>query len=68
MRAFTNNTYAQPKTCGAVLVATKPMPLTSAPNGDEVLLTDASDSRALLSPSAIGDGNVTATHALKTNK
>jgi hypothetical protein len=33
---------------------------TSAPNGDEVSLTVASCSRALLSPSAIGDGNVTA--------
>jgi hypothetical protein len=61
MMAFTNNTYVQQKTCGAVLVAAKLMPLTSAPNGDEVLSTDTSCSRTLLSPSAIGDGNVTAT-------
>jgi hypothetical protein len=68
MMAFTNNTYVQQKTCGAVLVAAKLMPLTSAPNGDEVLPTNASCSRTLPSPSAIGDGNVTANLALKTNK
>jgi hypothetical protein len=61
MMAFTNNTYVQPKTCGTVLVAAKLMPRTSAPNGDEVSQTAASCSRTLLSPSAIGDGNVTAT-------
>jgi hypothetical protein len=59
--AFTKNTYVQLKTYGAVLVAAKLPSLTSAPNGDEVLPTAASYSRTLLSPSAIGDGNVTAT-------
>jgi hypothetical protein len=61
MMAFTNNTYVQLKTCGLVQVAAKLMPPTSAPNGDEVLATAASCSRTFLSPSAIGDGNVTAT-------
>jgi hypothetical protein len=68
MMAFTNNTYVQPKTCGAVLVAAKLITPTSAPNGDEVLPTDASCSRMLLSPSAIGDGNVTATLPYKLHK
>jgi hypothetical protein len=66
--AFTNNTYVQLKTYGAVLVVAKLPSLTSAPNGDEVLPNAASCSRALLSSSAIGDGNVTATLAPKTDK